>query len=68
MKNTKPIPPDSIVPDTQEAESFVRGLMERGEAAWPDKEGKRPPGATHEILGEGPSGLPIVRERRKKLF
>ena len=49
-------------------ESFVRGLVDRGEASWADQEGKLPSGVTHEIVGQGPSGLPIVIERRKKLF
>jgi hypothetical protein len=31
-------------------DSFERGLMIRGEAAPCDKEGKLPPGATHEIV------------------
>jgi hypothetical protein len=45
-------------------QTFVRGLVERGEAAHPGKDGKLPPGATHEIVGQGPDGLPIVRRRR----
>jgi hypothetical protein len=49
---------------TSAEQAFVRGLVERGEAAYPDQDGKLPPGATHEIIGEGPDGLPIVRRRR----
>ena len=45
-------------------EAFIRGLIERGEAAKADENGKLPPGATHEIVGESPSGLPIVVRRR----
>jgi len=66
--NRKPIPDDTIVPDTPERESFVRGLLERGEAGRADEEGQLPPGVTHEIVGHAPCGLPIVIERRKKLF
>jgi hypothetical protein len=66
--NRKPIPKDAIIPDTPEKESFVRGLVDRGEASRADKEGKLPSGVTHEVVGHAPSGLPIVIERRKKLF
>ena len=55
---------EPVKPKTPEEKAFVHGLVERGEAAYPDKEGKLPAGATHEIVGEGPDGLPIVRRRR----
>jgi hypothetical protein len=45
-------------------EAFIRGLIERGEAAKADEKGTLPPGATHEIVGVSPSGLPIVVRRR----
>jgi hypothetical protein len=45
-------------------EAFIRGLVARGEAAKADEQGNLPPGATHEIIGESPSGLPIVVRRR----
>lgn len=45
-------------------EAFIRGLIERGEAAKADEHGKLPPGATHEIIGISESGLPIVVRRR----
>jgi hypothetical protein len=45
-------------------EAFIRGLIERGEAAKADEHGNLPPGATHEIVGVSPSGLPIVVRRR----
>jgi len=45
-------------------ETFIRGLIERGEAAKVDENGNLPPGATHEIVGVSPSGLPIVVRRR----
>jgi hypothetical protein len=44
-------------------EAYVRGLIERGEAAWP-VDGKLPPGATHEIVEEEPGQLPKVVRRR----
>jgi hypothetical protein len=50
---------------TQRAEeAFIRGLIERGEAARADEHGNLPPGATHEIIGVSESGLPIVVRRR----
>ena len=45
-------------------EAFIRGLIERGEAAKADENGNLPQGATHEIVGTSPSGLPIVVRRR----
>jgi len=45
-------------------EAFVRGLIERGEAAKADEHGNLPSGATHEIVGVSESGLPIVVRRR----
>jgi hypothetical protein len=48
----------------QAEEAFIRGLIERGEAAKVDEHGNLPPGATHEIVGTSPSGLPIVVRRR----
>lgn len=59
---------DCIVPDNPEAEAFVRGLIERGQAGRRDPNGQLQPGVTHEILGQGPNGLPIVREVRKSAF
>jgi hypothetical protein len=44
-------------------EKFVEDLLIRGEAA-KAKEGKLPPGATHEIVEETEKGLPEVRRRR----
>jgi hypothetical protein len=45
-------------------EAFIRGLIDRGEAAKADEHGNLPPGATHEIIGVSESGLPIVIRRR----
>jgi hypothetical protein len=57
-------PPGAIVASDPQTESFVKGLVDRGEAAKPDAAGKLPPGATHEIVGETETGLPIVVRRR----
>jgi hypothetical protein len=48
-------------------EAFVRGIIERGEAAKPDRNGKLPPGATHEIVEEVEGELPKIRRRRFSL-
>jgi hypothetical protein len=48
---------------TPAEESFVRGLLARGEAA-KAVDGKLPPGATHEIVEERPGRLPKVVRRR----
>lgn len=48
-------------------EAFVRGLIERGEAAKTDQDGKLPPGATHEIVEQVEGGLPKIRRRRFSL-
>ena len=64
-RGKKPAPPaDQIVPNDPASISFVRGLMARGEASRPDAQGRLPPGATHEIVGETAEGLPIVVRRR----
>jgi hypothetical protein len=63
-----PRTPTNVTPGTTDEESFVRGLVERSEAALPDQNGNLPPGATHEIIGHQENGLPIVRERRKSLY
>jgi hypothetical protein len=60
----KPHPPGAIVASDAETESFVKGLVDRGEAAKADADGKLPPGATHEIVGETETGLPVVVRRR----
>ena len=48
-------------------EAFVRGVIERGEAAKPDRNGKLPPGATHEIVEKTEGELPKIRRRRFSL-
>jgi hypothetical protein len=63
-KNRKADDDDLIVPKDAASVSFVKGLVARGQAARPDGDGSLPPGATHEIVGETESGLPILRRRR----
>ena len=53
-----------VVPNDPQSISFVKGLVARGEAARADAKGNLPRGATHEIVGETESGLPIVVRRR----
>jgi hypothetical protein len=48
-------------------EAFVRGLIERGEAA-KAVDGKLPPGATHEIVEERPGRPPKIVRRRFSAF
>ncbi len=45
-------------------EAYIRGLIDRGEAAKADEHGNLPPGATHEIIGETEAGVPIIIRRR----
>jgi hypothetical protein len=49
---------------TPEEKRFVEGLLERGEAAEPDEDGKLPPGATHEIVERRDDGSVRVKRRR----
>ena len=44
--------------------AFERGILQRGEAAVADANGKLPPGVTHEIVGTDPDGRPILKRRR----
>jgi hypothetical protein len=67
MVDSKTNAPEQPTPDERKRraeELFIRGLVERGEAAKADEHGNLPPGATHEIVGVSPSGLPIVVRRR----
>jgi hypothetical protein len=52
---------DACEPTPEQA--FVDGLVARGQAA-KAVDGKLPPGATHEIVGEDEQGHPIVVRRR----
>ena len=53
-----------IAPDTDEKIAFIKNLVANGQAAKAKPDGSLPPGVTHEIVGEAPSGLPIVKRRR----
>lgn len=53
-----------IVPKDDASASYVKGLVARGQAARPNADGSLPHGATHEIVGETESGLPILKRRR----
>jgi hypothetical protein len=55
---------DLIVPKDAASVSFVKGLVARGQAVRPNKDGSLPPGATHEIVGETEGGFPILRRQR----
>ncbi len=45
-------------------EAYMRGVLERGEAAPADAKGNLPPGVTHEIVGYDAAGRPILKRRR----
>jgi hypothetical protein len=53
-----------IAPDTEEHRAFIKGLMERKQAAKRLPDGSLPKDVTHEIVGEGQDGLPIVKRER----
>lgn len=57
-----------IAPDNDENIAFIKNLVANGQAAKARADGSLPPGATHEIVGETPSGLPIVKRRRFSAF
>ncbi|HEX7760267.1 MAG TPA: hypothetical protein VF459_12240 [Caulobacteraceae bacterium] len=65
MSDPTPPPEDErIVPNDRESISFVKGLVAAGHAARLGPDGVLPRGATHEIVGETPGGLPILVRRR----
>ena len=64
-KGTKPEPKTE---EQKAEERYVRDLIARGEAAWPDENGELPPSATHEIIEEREGELPKVRRRRFSAF
>jgi hypothetical protein len=67
--NDRTTPEQSAEDHAQRAkEAFERGLLERGEAAPADAQGRLPPGATHEIVGHDESGRPILKRRRFAAF
>jgi hypothetical protein len=63
-KKAKPLRAKRV--SARAAESFVKGVLVRGEAAKAVK-GKLPPGVTHEIVGTGVAGLPTIKRRRFSL-
>jgi hypothetical protein len=71
-KTRKPKEPDNkddvIVPQDDATRHFVQTLVANGQAARANADGTLPPGVTHEIVGETPGGVPIVRRRRFSTF
>ena len=59
---------DVIVPKDEATTHFVQTLVANGQAARANPDGSLPAGATHEIVGETPTGVPIVRRRRFALY
>jgi hypothetical protein len=69
MTSEKANPPDTEAERKRQAqEAFERGIIERGEAAVADEQGRLPPGVTHEIVGHDASGRPILKRRRFSAF
>ena len=69
MTEDKTNPPDPEAERQRKAqEAYERGIIERGEAAVADENGRLPPGVTHEILGHDASGRPILKRRRYSAF
>ena len=60
--------PNKPTTEGQSSRQFVRGLLVRGEAAKPTKEGKLPLDATHVITKENEDGTVEVRRVRYKAF
>jgi hypothetical protein len=54
--------------ERQAKEAYEKGILERGEAAIADEDGRLPPGATHEIIGHDENGRPILKRRRFSAF
>jgi hypothetical protein len=51
-------------PTPEEEAAYAETLIESGQAARPDKEGKLPPGATHIIVDDKETGkIKVVRRR-----
>jgi hypothetical protein len=63
----KPVEGEPTPAEQSDEELFVRGLLERGEAA-KAVDGELPPGATHEIVEEKDGELPKVKRRRFSAF
>jgi molybdopterin biosynthesis enzyme len=59
---------EPIVPHDEASKAYVQGLVARGEAVRVAPGAPLPAGATHEIVGETETGLPIVKRRRYNAF
>ena len=57
-----------VAPDSDANIAYIKGLVANGQAAKARPDGTLPPGATHEIVGQGAAGLPIVKRRRFSAF
>ncbi len=67
-KDTPELPSAEADRERKAKEAFERGIIERGEAAPADENGKLPPGVTHEIIGQDATGRPILKRRRFSAF
>ena len=65
-RRTARVPPASVEPECpslEDASAFTESLIESGEAAYLDKDGKLPAGATHKIEHDKTGKLKAVRRR-----
>jgi hypothetical protein len=67
-RNTPELPTAEAERQQKAQEAFERGIIERGEAAPADENGKLPPGVTHEIIGQDATGRPILKRRLFSAF
>ena len=67
MSDKSPEAPADGTSRSEAEAAFQRGLIERGEAAQVDENGRLPPGATHEIVGHDAEGRPVLKRRRFSL-
>jgi NADPH:quinone reductase-like Zn-dependent oxidoreductase len=67
-ESEKPRDGGVIVPTDAASAAYAQALVRRGEAVRVPPGGTLPPGATHEIVGETPEGVPLLRRRRVALF
>ncbi|HKH49936.1 MAG TPA: hypothetical protein VKM72_35225 [Thermoanaerobaculia bacterium] len=67
-KTSKPAPEPPVCEDRERDEAaekaFIESLIATGQAARPDKRGKLPAGATHEIVESDTDNEPKVVRRR----
>ncbi len=59
---------DLVIPHDEDSISFVRGLVERGEAVTENQGGVLAPKVTHLIVGKTDAGDPIVKRVRFSAF